>query len=799
MTLKIAIRHLFKNKVYALISILGLAVGISACLLISLNVFHELSFDQYHSKKDRIYRVAARLDFNGEVNAALTSLAVGPTLKNDYPEVESYVRFRNIGQPTIKRDDQIFNEIAFAQTDSTIFSIFDMPLLQGDPATALSGPTSVVISEEVAQRIFGDEDPMNQVINMGQLALSVKGVMQNQPDNSEFQFDAYIPLHRTTLPQWDAFEQDWFRISFFTYVLFNTPIDEKAFEEKLVAFEEKYIQPWAASAGVEAGIVYDITSLPELHFDNTKDYDYPKANPTYLTVFGLLAIFILLIASINFINLSLAQSSKRAKEVGVRKTLGVNQGQLVGQFLTESFLITVISLIIGIGLVEVVLTPFNALLNRAFTMGDVLSPSIIATMLVLVLVIGIGAGSYPALVMSRFDPSKVLKGNVPKSGGVGTLRKLLILVQFAFSLFMITGTFLISDQMDFIAHKDLGFDKENIVTLVMPNDQKVRQNTATIVNEFRNLPGVEKVSFGAFPNSRTGQLMFRVEQDGVLKEKTLNFIPVEEQFIDLMGLELQKGRNFSKENPTDQTSAFIINETAARQFGWNEDALGKRMQWGLEANDSAANDGVVVGVLNDFHFQSLHSPLEPVALIYQPNWVQGQITLRLESGKFKESLAAVESKWQEFAEGNPINYRFFDESLALNYQQEERAQKVFKYFAIVSIFLALLGLFALVSFAVENKTKEIGMRKILGAHIGQITWMVVRDFFISISLAFIITAPINYYFMQQWLQEFAYQTSISIGSFIIAFLISLLLAALTVLYHTIKISRSNPVNALRYE
>lgn len=799
MNLKIAIRHLLKNKVYALISILGLAVGISACLLISLNAFHELSYDQYHSKKNRIYRVSAKLDFNGEVNAALTSLAVGPALVNDYPEVESYVRFRNLGQPTIKHEDQNFSEVRCAQTDSTIFSVFDMGLVKGDPLTALSAPGSIVLSEELAARIFGEEDPMNKVLSIGPRSLSVTGVMQNPPMNSEFQFDAYMPLHRSTFQQWDAFEQDWFRISFFTYVLFNAPVDVEAFDKKLVAFEEKYVQPGVAASGIEASIDYSMVSLADLHFDNTKDYDNPKANPTYIRVFILLAIFILLIASINFINLALSQSSKRAKEVGVRKTLGVGKGALVRQFITESFLITIIALVLAVGAVEVLLQPFNVLVNKEFVMADVFTPQIVLTIIGLVVVIGLGAGSYPALVMSRFEPVKVLKSTSSKTGSIGMLRKALILVQFAFSLFMITGTLLIQDQMNYVADKDLGFNKENIVTLLMPYDQAVQQKAPTIMTEMRNVPGVEQVSFGAIPSGQTGQLMFRVQDGEVLQEKTLKFIPVEEEFISLMGIELTQGRNFSREITTDQQQAFIINETAAREFGWGEDALGKRMQWGLMANDSAANDGVVVGVVSDFHFNSLHTPLEPVALIYQPGWVRGQVTMRLQEGSYKKALAGIEEKWDEMAPGHPVNFRFFDESLAANYEQEERMQKVFKYFSVVSIVLALLGLFALVSFAVENKTKEIGVRKILGANMGQLTWLVVRDFFIAIAIAFLLTAPVNYYFMQEWLQDFAYKTPIHISSFLLAFVLGLILSAITVLYHTVKISKSDPVNSLRYE
>lgn len=799
MNLKIAFRNIVRNKVYALISIIGLGVGISACLLISLNVFHEFSFDQFHAKKDRIYRVSSKLDFNGEVNAALSSLAVGPTLQKDYPEVESFCRFRSMGTPSIKYDGQIFNEISVSQTDSTLFQIFDRGLIKGDVSNVLSSPSSIVISSDLAETIFGNDDPMNKVLTIGSLTLTVSGIMENPPNNSELQADAYVRLHPSIMQGWEAFKADWFRISFYTYILFNRQIDETAFEKKMVEFEKKYVQPWIQGAGIEASILYDLTSLESLHLDNSKDYDTPKANPTYLIIFSLLAIFILLIASINFINLTLAQSSKRAKEVGVRKTLGVNKSQLITQFLSQSLIITILSLILGLALVEVLLEPFNVLTGKAFEIADIFSPLVVATMLGLVVLVGFGAGSYPAIVMSNYEPQKVLKGNVPSSGGVGALRKFLIFVQFAFSLFMIIGTMLIQDQMDFLANMDIGFDKQNVVTLTMPNDQDVIKNSETFVAELRKLEGVEKVARGVIPSGQTGQLMFRIDQEGVMKERTLKFVPVEEDFIDLMGIELLKGRNFSKDIVTDQNQAFIINEKAAEAFGWGKDALGKRMQWGLEANDSAENDGVVVGVISDFNFNSLHSPLDPLVLIYQPEWIQSQISLRISNGMLKQGLANVENKYNEFANGHAFNYRFFDESLARNYTEEERMQNVFKYFSIVSILLALLGLFALVSFAVENKTKELGVRKILGANIAQLTWLVVRDFALAVLIAFVVVSPINYYFMQEWLNDFAYKTDVGLISFIIALFSSLLLALLTVVYHVIKISRSNPVDSLRYE
>lgn len=796
--IKIALRHLFKNKVYALISIFGLAIGISCCLLIALNVFHEMSFDQFHEKKERIYKINASLDFNGELNSALTSLAVGPTVQDEYPEVESYVRFRNMNGITVSYEDKIFTESNLTLTDSTVFHVFDIELIKGDPVTALASPTSFVVSEAFAKKYFGDEDPMNKQLRLNNSTVSVSGIMKNQPDNTEFQYDAIGSLKAMPTQATQAFSQDWFRIGFHTYLLFKTPIVEQEFEEKMVAFEKKYVQPFVAQAGIVASIEYDIYPLSEMHFHNEKEYDLPKGDKTTLLIFSLLAIFILVIAAINFINLSMAQSAKRAKEVGVRKTLGVSRGQLLRQFISESIFITLIATIVGLSSVELLLGPYNELTGKFFTITDVFTPELLSTILVIVLLVGVGAGSYPAFVMSRYQPVKVLKGGPPPSKGIGGFRKILILVQFIFSLFMITGTLLIKDQMDFIASTNLGFDKENVVFLQLPADTAFRRKAPTLLNEIKNTAGIKGIATSAIPAGQTGQLMFRLEMNGALAERTVNFFWIDEQFYDLMGIDLIEGRNFSKEFATDGQQAFIINKTAARQFGWGDNAIGKRVQWGLQANNTATNDGKVVGVVEDFNFLSLHSPLEPLIMLFAPNGT-GALTVKLEQGDYRDALASIEDKWMAMSNGQPFNFTFLDQALENNYRSEQQMQQVFSYFAIISVLVATLGLFALISFAVETKTKEIGMRKILGASILNISWIIVKDFFILLAIAFVITAPTNYYFMQKWLEDFAYQVPIPLLSFLTAFLIALVSSVLIVSFHTMKISRSNPINALRYE
>lgn len=798
MNLKIAFRHLFKNKIYASISIIGLALGISCCLLIALNIFHELSYDQYHTKKDRVYRISATLDFNGPVNAALTSLAVGPTVHEEYPEVESYVRFRSLGNVVVTKDDKIFRESRIALTDSTAFDVFDINLLQGDKNSILSKPNSLVLSASLAKKYFGDEDPINQMLKLNNSMALVTGVMSDPPLNTELQYDALGSINIMPAQAQEAMNQDWFRIGFLTYLLFDKPINEQAFEDKMKAFENKYVQPYVAQAGIEASIEYDLTPLSKLHFENTKEYDTPKGNENYLLVFGLLALFILVIASINFVNLSLAQSTKRAKEVGVRKTLGVSRSEIMKQFLSESTLIALLSLLLGLCMVEILLNPFNVLTNKSFAIFDIFQPELILTTLLLVLAIGLGAGSYPAFIMSRFQPVQVLKGNIPKTGGVGALRKGLIAIQFVFSLFMITGTLLINDQMQFLGKMDLGFDKQNIISAQLPSDTIFRKQLPSLVNTLKATNGIKQVAMSYMPNVQTGELMFRIEKEGKLANQTIKFMWIDELFLEVLGVELKDGRNFSKEFATDGQQAFIINETAARRFGWNDEAVGKRMQWGLEGNNAAANDGNVVGVVKDFHFASLHSPLEPLVLLYAANGTNS-LSIKLEEGAGPSAVKSIEKAWNDIANGQPFDYAFFDDSLVQNYQNEDRIQRIFNYFSVVSIVLALLGLFALISFSIQSKTKEIGLRKIMGASVWAITWLLVKEFFVVLLIAFVITVPINYYFIQYWLQGFAYTAPLNPFSFINAFLIGLVLSALIALYHTARISRSNPVNALRYE
>lgn len=799
--LKIALRHLAKNRVYAMVSIIGLSLGVTCCVLISLYVVDETSYDSQHLDSERIYRLQSRLNMGSEIDAAVSNRAAGPRLVADYPEVESFVRFLGGGRNTeITYNEKLYNEANIWITDSTVFDMFTYPIVAGNSNDLLKAPQTVVISESLCNKIFDKpEDAIGEQIKMNNSLVEVQAVMKDIPSNSEITANAF--LSATTIPQQarDAMDLDWFRISVYTFLKFKTPIDPESFQPKLDELSAKYVAPWAEENGVVADVKYSLTPLEDLHFSDQYEYDLPKGNMTYILIFGLLAVFILIVATINFVNLSLAQSSKRAKEVGIRKTLGADRPQVAFQFIGESIIITLLAVVLGLAMVEILLDTFNEISSKNFTIESVFSGSILWVLFGLVILVGVLAGSYPAFVMSSFKPITVLRGNIPKVGGVGTLRKALILVQFVFSLFMITGTLLIGSQMEHIRGMNLGFDQENVLTILLPADTAATNRLVPMMEEYRTDSRVVAMSRTALPSGNTGELMFRIEgENEQLTERAIRVLFVDEDFMDVLGLELLQGRNFSADFPTDQSQAFIINSHAAKSFGWADNPIDKRLQWGLEANGQATNDGKVIGVVNDFNFLSLHNPLEPLVICFNPNG-SNRISMKLASGDFTKTIDEMRGKWDGLVSKHPFSFTFLDQSLAQNYQQERNMYDIFKYFAVISIAIALLGLFALLSFSVQSKTKEIGIRKIMGASSPRIAWSLVSEFVLILVIAFVIATPLNIYLMNWWLEQFAYKVAISPINPGISLLVAAVLSAFVVFYHTYRINRTDPALALRYE
>ena len=796
--LKILWKNLKNNKVYTLINVFGLAVGISASTLIALYIQDELSYDDHHTKNERIYRLTTTMDMNGEMDVAVTNYALAPTLLKDYPEVEAYARFFG-GQQEVEMevDKKIFNFDNMWITDSTVFDVFTYDMLIGDPSTALTAPNSIVLTKRVAKQLFGKTDVLGEQFRTNNSMVTVTGIIADPPNNSEIPINGLISM--STLPPGfhRAFSEDWFRIGFHSYILTKKPINSKDFKKKLDEVNEKYVLPWGEANGTTASHDYHITPMKDVHFHHGLEYDLPKGRMSNVYIFAVLALFLLLIASFNFINLTLAQQSKRSKEVGIRKTLGATRKSLIVQFLMESFVITFISIILGLALTELFIDQFNDLSAKNVAILDILQPPIFLSLIGIFILIGGVAGAYPAFVLSSAHPVTVLAGQKSGSGRVGILRKSLIMFQFLFSLFMISGTSLIGDQMNYIQEKNLGFDRENLISLTLPSDTTSRKIITPWVEELKTNPKVVSFSRSALPTGGPGELMFRVEMDGKLTERTVKFMFVDEHLIEVLDLELLKGRNFSSEIPTD-VSSFLVNETAAEQFGWGDEPLDKRLQWGLLDNNQAETDGKVIGMISDFHFMSLHNPLEPLILCFNPGGGNG-LSIRLAAGDYSKTLNALESSWSKLLPSHDFNYTFFDEDIETNYEEEIQMYSVFSYFSIVSILLACLGLFSLLSYSIQSRTKEIGIRKVLGASTRQVSWIIAKDFFLLLGIAFIISTPIAYYLWLRWLEDYAYQSALHISSLAISLLLGAGLSLIAVIYHSWKIARQNPIDSIREE
>ena len=799
--LKVTLRHLYRNKIYSGISILGLAFGISCCALIALYVFDELSYDKFHEKSDRIYRLSETIDHNGVIRAAATSFPVGPAMLEDYPEVETFSRVMLMGNRlTVKTEDNVFFEENFVRADSTLFDIFSIPFLSGNPKTALTAPRSIVLSDELAIKYFGSiEKAMNQTLRVSLHDYNITGVFEKLPHNTDIRFEAAISM--TSIPEQaqTTINSDWFRINCFTFLLLKSPVNIEEFNTKLEQFTEVHIKPFVATFGEGSTATFDIVNIEDVHFDTSRDYDSPKGNLTYIYLFSVIGIFILIIACINFINLSLSQSIKRAKEVGIRKSVGAENVDIRKQFLGETLIIAILSMLIGLSLVEILLPAFNQLTSKEVSFNSIVQFDMLLTLLGIILTIGILAGSYPALVLSKFDPVNIIRGTLPGIGNFTLLRKGLVLLQFLFSLFMILGTLAVFNQMSYLRDKDLGFDKEAVALIRLPQDTAVFNKIDYFKSELLTYPSILNVSSSAsMPGASTGEIMFRVEQEGQLIDKSIKIMAIDDQFLDLMKIDLEMGRNFSKEIQTDRTQGFIINKTAAEKFGWKEDPLGKRMQWGLLPNNQAQYDGKVIGVVDDFHFMPLHNPIEPLAMIFRPT-SNALLSVKMKPEELKSSLEIIESKWKEFAGIYPIDYLFLDDRINNQYQSEEIMLKVFTYFSLISLLIASLGLFAITSYTVEQKVKEIGIRKILGASNQHLSWLISKEIIAIVMIAFLIISPISWIVIDHWLESFSYKDHLPIFSYILTGIGAIFISFLTISYHIIKVSKNDPVKALRYE
>jgi putative ABC transport system permease protein len=793
--LKMTIRSISKHKGYTFLNLLGLAIGMACCILILLFVQDELSFDQYHLKKDRIHRLV----IEGEVAGTLSSLALAPfaappAFKDEIPEVESFVRMLRLGrQQPIGYQEKTYEERGIFLADETFFQIFSYEFLAGDPDTALDDPGSVVITEEVALRIFGDEDPIGKILEFTPVKnIHVKGVIKDVPRNSHFRFNYMISFKSLTDRQMQGLEQ-WLSISGWGYLLLQEGADPAAVQAKFPEIVEKNTGEDARKFGISLN--YFLQKLTDIHLRSNRQGEIEaNGNITYVYVFSAIALFILLIACINFMNLSTARSANRAREVGLRKVFGAQRKNLIGQFLAESIVLALTGLILAVLLAVLALPVFNTFAGKEMSAAVLIKGVMVAGMLFLIVFTGLLAGSYPAFFLSGFQPVAVFRGVLSKGSRGSLLRKILVVFQFTISIALIAGTGVVLDQIDFLKNKDLGFDKDQMmVTLVqMPT---TRKNFKAVKAELLQNPNIRHVSFSSGVPTRGGELRLMIPE-GKADTETFDMIVMrgDFDFIETYGIEIIAGRNYSQEFSTDASAAYIINETAARKFGWSpEEAVDKKLRF------AEGRPGQIIGVVKDFHFQSLSEAIDPITIIIDEQNL-AFASLKLNTQDESDIIAYVKDKWESVEQGREFDYFFIDEEFRALYSSEERLSDILSFFALLAIFVACLGLFGLASFTAEQRTKEIGIRKVLGANVQNIVFHLSKEFVRWVVFANLIAWPTAYFVMRSyWLADFPYRIDPRVLTFILAGIISLLIAVLTVSFQVVRAAVSNPIDSLRYE
>ena len=802
--LKIALRNLYRSRLYSAINILGLAIGLAVCLMIFLWVRGELNYDRFHAKADRIYRVERKVDFRDiHGQAPITSGTYGPTLVRDYPEVEGSVRIET-EELAIKDHRSIFCRQAMIFSESALFSIFDFKLEEGDPETALTQPKSIVLTREMAGRYLGDnaDEILGRTLtvdwNGTVVDFQVTGILEEVPPNSHIHFDVAASL--ATYP--DEFLSQWFNNSIYTYVTLEEGADPAELEAKLPGFLNKYMAPqFAAFVGPEADIteVFQIKMKPllDIHLYPSEQFELePSGSMSSVLIFSAIAALILVIACINFMSLSTARANKRAREVGMRKTIGALKLQLWGQFLGESVLLSFIALALAVFLIFLALPAFNSLSGKYLHVSALFSLGNVFLLLGIALVTGILAGMYPAFYLTAFEPVKVLKGSALTGTGKSVFRRAMAVLQFAISITLVIGTLVIFKQLDYLQDKPLGFDKENMVIL-STESETVRQGLGVFRDTLKANPRIVSVSGSSnIPGSRTfsDTVFKRDDSDDIF---SLTFIRSEHEFIDTYGFQLIKGRRFSREFGTDLDSAAVLNKAAVRELGYTiEEVIDRKLL--MAVSESEFTEFSVIGVVDDFHFKSLHRTIEPMILMVGPDRTR-VISVRALPGDMRETLAFIEEKWAEIFPGEEFNYSFLDQRIALLYASEGRMRDIFLIFSGLSIFVACLGLFGLAAFTAEERTKEIGVRKVLGASSANILLLLSREFTKWVIAANLIAWPVAYFVMNRWLQNFAYRTSPGIWPFLLSAVLALAIALLTVSAQSIRAALADPIDSLRYE
>ena len=804
---KTALRNLWKNKGFSAINIAGLAIGLATCLLILIFVMDELSYDRFNANADRIYRLDGEIKFGGNhFILAVAPAPAGPTVLREYPEVLKEMRFRNNGGRLVKKGNQNIKEESVVMADSTLFDVFSLPLIAGDPRTALKEARSVVLTEKMAKKYFDGTNIVGRTLMINDsVPYKVTGVLKEIPAQSHFHFDFFLSL--TESEEAKRTDDGWLSNNFNTYIVLREGTDVKKFEAKMnQGLIVRHVAPLVTAAVnitmddfFKAGntVQFLLTPLTSIHLHSNKTAELDaNGNVQYVYIFSAIAAFILLIACVNFMNLSTARSANRAKEVGIRKVLGSLRGNLISQFMMESVVISFISMLLAVGLAYALVPVFNQLAAKQMEIGLFSRGWLLPAMVLLVLLVGLLAGSYPAFFLSAFRPILVLKGNMAAGFKTSLLRNVLVAFQFFISICLLVGTAVIYRQLSYIQNRELGFNREQV--MVVYNSYVMGEQARTFKDKLLNLPGIEGATLTAFlptSDNRNDDAIFLSPDLDIKRSVSMQVWPIDEQYVPVLGMKMVAGRNFSKDFLTD-SNAVIVNEAAVRLMQ-GQKPVGSKLYELDDIKTKKTKEYHIVGVVKDFNFNSLREVVTPVALFLQRD--NGRLALRVKTKDVHRLAGQIENEWRKMAPSQPFSYSFMDEEFNNIYRTEQRMGGISLSFSLLAILIGCLGLFGLTAYAAEQRTREIGIRKVLGASVTGIISLLSRDFLRLVVLAMLFAFPVSWWLMRHWLQDFAYRISIGWEIFAVAAVISVGIAMLTVSFQAVRAALANPVKSLRSE
>lgn len=800
--LKFAIRVFLKDKFFSSLNILGLALGIAVSIILLLILQNDLTYDKYHVNHERIYRLGGHLKATGlEFRGSRSARELGNILKEEFPEVQMVVRANNWDHTLVKYEskngEKAFYEEDIVRTDSTYFQMFTHEFVSGNPQKCLTELNTVVITESIAKKYFGDDDPLDKILIIDSDQWKVTGVIKDLPENTHLKFD--IILSRLVDREWvmengQLKSEAFWNPDVYTYLMFPANYDTKQFYAKFPDIFTKYFK----SFGDKVGGSYDpiLEPLTSIHFYSDLESDEPHGNLAYLYAFTGIGVFIIMLACINYMNLSTAKSVNRASEIAMKKTLGSGKRSLILSFLAESVFLSFASLVLAIGIVFTVLraTSFNQLIDKNLVPDFVNNGVLLVGSFAIALGIGIISGLYPALYLPAIPTIQALKGSFKNRKSSHTLRRVLITTQFAISIFVVVCTLFMQDQIDFVRNKELGFDKENVVVLPI-QDTLVQNQLGGIKTDFLQNPSITAATTSYnVPgiNVGGGSVMWAEGKDG-MNQQAFALMFVGEEYFKTMGIELINGRDFQAGPNADVEDVFIVNEATVRLMGWGDDAVGKKVKF-----FHAEKDGQVIGVVKDFNYNSLHNPVEPL-LIVKARQEGGFLHLRVKGENLPETMEFIKSKWTKYDPNHPYEYSFVDQRFNEQYKEDEVQHKLLSGLSYICIFISLLGLLGLSAFTAAQRTKEIGVRKVHGASIPNIIFLLYKDVMYLVLIAAVIIIPVAYLIITEWMSNFAYRTELSYLTFVAVTGFALLFAFLTVAFHSLRTARMNPVQSLKYE